>query len=55
MLGSDPGFFGMGVTAAVLKAEGTIPDEREEWMIEDMRGSREEEQDLTKVEGRGSS
>ena len=55
MFGSEPGFFNMGVTAAVLKSEGTIPDESEEWIIADMRGSREEEQDLTRVVGRGSS
>ena len=45
----------MGVTVAVLKSEGTVPDESEEWIIADMRGSREEEQVLTRVVGRGSS
>ena len=30
LLGSEPGFFNMRVTVAVLKSEGTIPDESEE-------------------------
>lgn len=55
LLGSEPGFFSIGVTAAVLKSVGTIPVEREEWMMADMRGSREERQDLTRAVGRGSS
>lgn len=54
-LGSEPGLFRIGVTAAVLKAEGTIPVDSEEWIMAEMRGSREERQDLTKVVGIGSS
>ena len=55
LLGSEPGFFRIGVTTAVLKSGGTIPVVSEEWIMAVMRGSREERQDLTKVVGRGSS
>ena len=54
-LGSEPGFFRMGMTAAVLKEGGTIPVESEEWMMAEMRGSREGRQDLTRGVGRGYS
>ena len=54
-LGSEPSFFRIGVTAAVLKAEGTIPVDSEEWIMAEMSGSREERQDLTRVVGIGSS
>ena len=54
-LGSEPSFFRIGVTAAVLKAEGTIPVDSEEWIMAEMSGSREERQDLTRVVGMGSS
>ena len=55
LLGSEPGFFRIGVTAAVLKAGGTIPVDSEEWIMAEMRGSREERQDLTRIVGMGSS
>ncbi len=54
-LGSEPGFFRMGLTAADLKGVGTIPEDSEEWIMADMRGSREGRQDLTRTVGRGSS
>ena len=54
-LGSEPCFFKIGVTAAVLKAEGTIPVDSEERIMAEMRGSREERQDLARVVGIGSS
>lgn len=34
----------MGLTAVVLKSVGTIPVVSEEWMMVDMRGSREKSQ-----------
>lgn len=37
---SKPGFFRIGLTAADLKAVGTILEDREEWIRADMRGSR---------------
>ena len=46
--GSVPGFFRIGVIAAVLKDEGTVPVEREEWMISEIRGTREGRQCLTR-------
>lgn len=39
-LGSEPVFFNTGVTAAVLKSEGTIPVISEEWMMAEERGGR---------------
>ena len=48
-LGSDPGFFFMGIIAVVLKGVGTIPVVREELMMSDMRGSREGRQALTRT------
>lgn len=41
MLGSEPGFFRIGVTAADLRDDGTEPEVREEWMIAVIRGRRE--------------
>lgn len=55
LVGSRPGFFRMGVTKAVLSEGGTEPELREEWIISVMRGASEEQQDLTRVEGSGSS
>ena len=55
LLGSEPGFFRIGVTAATLKGEGKVPVVREEWMMAEMRGRREGRQDLTREVGRGSS
>ena len=53
--GSAPGFFKIGVMAAVLKDVGTVPVVRKEWMIAEMRGTREGRQALTSCVGRGSS
>ena len=53
--GSAPGFFRIGVMAAVLKDVGTVPVVREEWMIAEMRGIREGREALTRCVGRGSS
>ena len=55
LVGSAPGFFSIGVIAAVLKDAGTVPDAREEWMMAEMRGIREGRQALTRTVGRGSS
>ena len=41
MLGSEPVFFNIGVTAADLRDGGTEPDDRDEWMMVVIRGSRE--------------
>ncbi len=48
-------FFKIGVMAAVLKDVGTVPVVREEWMMAEMRGTREGRQALTSCMGRGSS
>ena len=53
--GSAPGFFSFGVIAAVLKVVGKVPVVREEWMMAEMRGTREGRQALTSCAGRGSS
>lgn len=45
-LGSEPVFFNTGVTAAVLKSEGTIPVVSEEWMMAEIKGRREGREDL---------
>ena len=37
LVGSAPGFFSIGVIAAVLKDAGTVPDVREKWMMAEMR------------------
>ena len=55
LLGSEPGFFRMGLTAAVLKGVGTVPVDSEEWIMVEMKGSKEGRQDLTRGVGRGSS
>lgn len=39
LLGSAPGFLRMGVIAADLRGDGTIPVIREEWIIAVIRGS----------------
>lgn len=41
--------------AAVLKDVGTVSVMREEWMMAEIRGAREERQALTRTVGRGSS
>lgn len=43
------------VKAAILNSEGTVTVEREEWIIAEMKGSREGRQDLTRTVGSGSS
>ena len=53
--GSAPGFFSIGVIAAVLKVVGKVPVVREEWMMAEMRGAREGRQALASCVGRGSS
>lgn len=55
MLGSEPGFLRMGITAADLRAEGTIPEVREECMIAVIREDREGKQTFTRMVGRGSN
>lgn len=55
LLGLAPGFLSAGVTAAVLRDEGTIPEVREEWVMDVMRGAREGAAALTRTVGRGSS
>ena len=55
MLGSKPGFFNNGVTAAVLRDGGTEPEVREEWMMAVIRGSREGREAITREDGSGSS
>lgn len=55
MLGSKPGFFSIGVTAADLRDDGTEPEVREEWMMAVIRGSREGREAITREDGRGSS
>lgn len=53
--GSRPGFFRIGVTAAILRDEGTVPEMREEWIMSVMRGDREGREVLIRGVGRGSS
>ena len=55
MDGLAPGFLIIGVTAAVLKANGTSLVLREEWIMAVMRGASEGRQALTRTLGRGSS
>lgn len=55
LLGSKPSFLSIGVTAAVLRREGTIPVVREEWMISKMRGDMEGRVFFTRIVGRGSN
>ena len=45
----------MGLMAADLKRAGTIPVNSDEWMMADIRESREGRQDLTRTVGRGST
>ena len=55
ILGSRPGFFSNGVTAADLRGDGTEPEVREEWMMVVIRGSREGREAITREDGIGSS
>lgn len=52
---SVPGFLSIGVTAAILRGEGTIPVEREECIMSVMRGAREGAMALTREVGWGST
>ena len=54
ILGSRPGFFSRGVTAADLRGGGTEPVVREEWMMAVIRGSREGREAITREDGSGS-
>ena len=45
-LGSEPGFLRQGLSVSHLKEVGTIPVDSEEWIMADMRESREGRQDL---------
>ena len=51
---SRPGFLRMGVTEAVLKVDGTMPDSRDELIMSTMRGHRAGREDFTRVVGMGS-
>ena len=53
--GSAPAFFRIGVMAAVFNDVGTVPVVREEWMMAEMRGTREGRQALTSCVWRGCS
>ena len=44
----------MGVTEALLKVDGTMPDSRDELIISIMRGHRAGSEDFTRVVGMGS-
>ena len=52
LLGSKPGFFSNGVTAADLRDEGTHPEVWEEWMMAVIRGSRGGREAITREDGR---
>ena len=54
LLGSEPGFFIVGVIAADLKDEGTRPEVREECMMTVIMEAREGRQAFTRAVGRGS-
>ena len=41
LLGSAPGFLRIGVIAADLRGDGTVPKIREEWIIAVIRGVRD--------------
>lgn len=55
LLGFEPGFLKIGVTAAVLKTDGTSPVSRDDWIIAQTRGSRDKRCGWTNANGRGSS
>ena len=55
LLGSEPCFLSIGVTAADLRDDGTEPEVKEECMMAVIRGSREGRQVMTRGVGRGSS
>ena len=45
---------GIGETMAVLKAEGTIPVDNDEWIMAVIKEINEERHDFTRVVGNGS-
>ena len=53
--GSSPDFFNIGVTTACLNGGGTIPEQRELFIILVIRGSRSERHSLAKEVGMGSN
>lgn len=53
--GSRPGFFSIGVMAAILKAEGTVPEVRDEFTMSRTSGLRQGRQDLISEDGIGSN
>ncbi|MEQ2185859.1 hypothetical protein GOODEAATRI_022493 [Goodea atripinnis] len=55
LLESKPCFFSIGVTAAVLRAEGTTPVVREECIMSVIKGDKEGRVTLTRIVGRGSN
>lgn len=55
LLGSEPGFFNIGVTGADFRHDGTEPEVREEWIMAVIRGSREGREAITRADGTGSS
>lgn len=55
MFGSEPGYFRIGVTEAVLRDVGTVAVDREELIMDVMMGEIEGRQDLTRTVGMGSS
>ena len=52
--GLSPGFFRIGVIAAILRDGGTMPEDREEVIVVVMSEERAGSQALTKLEGMGS-
>ena len=53
--GSRPGFFRVGITAAILKPEGTTPESSEQLMMVAIEGQMTGRQVFTKVVGIGPS
>ncbi|KAK7880133.1 hypothetical protein WMY93_033200 [Mugilogobius chulae] len=51
LVGSEPGFLRIGVTAAVLREDGTVPEVREAWIMLVMRGAKEGSVALTRTVG----
>ena len=55
LLGSEPGFFSIGDTAADFRDEGTEPEDSEEWIMAVIRGNRGRREAITREDGRGSN
>lgn len=53
LLGSEPGFLTIRVTAVDWRDDGTEPEERVEWMMVGIRDDREGRQALIRGVGRG--